>query len=264
MAYQRHNFHLVDPSPWPLMGGLSGFVLWNGFTLYLHSFQLGKLTFLLGMFLVLLTMIVWWRDVIREATYQGHHTKAVQKGLRLGIILFIVSELMFFFAFFWAFFSSSFVPTIDLGSIWPPEQIIGFNPWDVPLLNTTLLLSSGLTATWAHQAILAELRDDAIISLLWTLLLAIIFTSLQAFEYMEAIFSIADSVYGSIFYLATGFHGIHVLIGTLFLIVCLARLIFYHFTKKHHFGFEAAAWYWHFVDVVWLFLFITIYWWGSL
>lgn len=264
MSYQRHNFHLVDPSPWPLIGGLSSFTLFNGAVLYFHSFSSGKFLLCLGLFSVVFTMFVWWRDVIREATFEGHHTKIVQRGLRFGVILFIVSEIMFFFAFFWAFFSSSLAPTIELGSVWPPEQIITFNAWDVPLLNTIILLSSGVTVTWAHHAIVVGARSDAIIALIWTVLLAIIFTGLQSFEYLEAAFSISDSVYGSTFYLATGFHGLHVIIGTLFLFVCLVRLVHFHFTTKHHLGFEAAAWYWHFVDVVWLFLFITIYWWGSL
>ena len=264
MTYQRHNFHLVDPSPWPLIGGLSAFTLWNGAVLYFHSFSGGKSMLIGGLFLIILTMFVWWRDVIREATFEGHHTRIVQKGLRLGVILFIVWEVMFFFAFFWGFFASSLVPTIELGSIWPPIAIQTFNAWDVPLLNTIILLASGVTVTWAHHAILQGFREHAIIALMWTLLLAIIFTCLQAFEYSEAAFSISDSVYGSTFYLATGFHGIHVIIGTLFLTVCLLRLVYFHFTNKHHLGFEAAAWYWHFVDVVWLFLFITIYWWGSL
>ncbi len=217
-----------------------------------------------GLLLVTLTMIIWWRDVIREATFEGHHTSVVQTGLRYGMILFIVSEVMFFSGFFWAFFHSALAPTVEIGSIWPPEGIHPFNPWDVPLLNTIILLASGATVTWAHHAITTGLRYQAIYALVLTLLLAVIFTSLQAFEYLEASFNISDGIYGSTFYMATGFHGFHVIIGTTFLAVCLVRLINYHFTTTHHFGFEAAAWYWHFVDVVWLFLFVSIYWWGTL
>lgn len=264
MKYQRHSYHLVDPSPWPLIASISAFTLTNGSVMYFHSFQNGGFIVLLGFLLVILTMAIWWRDVIREATFEGHHTKVVQKGLRYGVILFIVSEVMFFFAFFWAYFHSSLAPTVELGSVWPPEGIHPFNPWDVPLLNTIILLSSGVTVTWAHHAIVTGVRYQAIYALILTIILAILFTALQAFEYQEASFDITDGVYGSTFYLATGFHGFHVIIGTLFLIVCLLRLINYHFTTEHHFGFEAAAWYWHFVDVVWLFLFVTIYWWGSL
>ena len=211
-----------------------------------------------------ITAAYWWRDVIREATFEGHHTSVVQTGLRYGMILFIVSEVMFFSGFFWAFFHSALAPTVEIGSIWPPEGIHPFNPWDVPLLNTIILLASGATVTWAHHAITTGLRYQAIYALVLTLLLAVIFTSLQAFEYLEASFNISDGIYGSTFYMATGFHGFHVIIGTTFLAVCLVRLINYHFTTTHHFGFEAAAWYWHFVDVVWLFLFVSIYWWGTL
>ena len=184
-------------------------------------------------------------------------------GLRYGMILFIVSELMFFVAFFWAFFHASLSPTVEIGAVWPPKGIEVLNPWEVPFLNTVILLSSGAAVTWAHHAIVAGARNQAIYGLILTILLAIFFTGLQALEYLEAPFTISDGVYGSTFYLATGFHGFHVFIGTVFLSVCLLRLINFHFTKSHHFGFEAAAWYWHFVDVVWLFLFVAIYWWGG-
>jgi len=261
---QRHLFHLVDPSPWPFVSSLAAFTLMSGSVMYFHSFNQGSNVMFLGFILVTLTMIIWWRDVIREATFEGHHTKPVQRGLRYGMLLFIVSEIMFFFAFFWAFFHSSLAPTVEIGSIWPPAGIHPFNPWEVPLLNTIILLSSGATVTWAHHAITSGLRHEAIYGLILTVFLAIIFTILQAYEYLEASFTISDGIYGSTFYMATGFHGFHVIIGTLFLTVCLIRLIRYHFTKTHHFGFEAAAWYWHFVDVVWLFLFVSIYWWGTL
>lgn len=264
LNYQRHFFHLVDPSPWPFVTAMSAFVMMSGSVMYFQSIKGGNFVMFFGLLLVVLTMIIWWRDVIREATFEGHHTKAVQQGLRYGMLLFILSEVMFFFAFFWAFFHSSLAPTIEIGSIWPPEAIHPFNPWEVPLLNTIILLTSGATVTWAHHAITTGLRYEAIYGLILTIFLAIIFTALQAFEYLEASFNISDGIYGSTFYMATGFHGFHVIIGTLFLTVCLFRLIKYHFTTTHHFGFEAAAWYWHFVDVVWLFLFVSIYWWGTL
>ena len=262
--YQRHTFHLVDPSPWPLVASIGALTITNGAVLYFHSYENGGWILILGFILIIYSMIVWWRDVIREATFEGHHTNIVQKGLRYGMILFIVSEIMFFFAFFWAFFHSSLAPTVEIGSIWPPEGIQPFNPFDIPLLNTIILLTSGATVTWAHHAIVTGIRYEGIFGLIATIILALLFTALQAFEYKEASFDISDGIYGSTFYMATGFHGFHVIVGTIFLTVCLFRLIKYHFTRKHHFGFEAAAWYWHFVDVVWLFLYVTIYWWGSI
>jgi len=208
-------------------------------------------------------MSIWWRDVIREGTFGGHHTKAVQNGLRFGMVLFIVSECLFFFAFFWAFFHSSLSPTIELGCVWPPKGIVTPDPWGIPLLNTVLLLSSGASVTWAHHAILAGNRSQALQSMILTVCFGVIFTAFQAYEYVELPFTISDSVYGSCFFLLTGFHGFHVLVGTLFLIVCTFRILAHHFTRFHHVGFEAAAWYWHFVDVVWLLVFLSVYWWGG-
>ena len=230
---------------------------------YMHKFQSGGQLFLIGFFIILYVMYVWWRDVIREATFEEQHTFAVQRGLRLGMILFIVSEVMFFFAFFWAFFHSSLAPTFNIGGVWPPESITTVQTSGIPLTNTFFLLSSGATVTWAHHAIIVRAKKQALIGLLLTLILAILFTGLQGLEYFEAPFTISDSVFGSCFYMATGFHGFHVFIGTVSLFVSMMRIVFNHFTSSHHFGFESAAWYWHFVDVVWLFLFITVYWWGS-
>jgi heme/copper-type cytochrome/quinol oxidase subunit 3 len=262
MSY--HPYHLVDVSPWPVVGAFSAFMTAIGAAMSMHSYNFGPSLLMFGFISLLYTMFVWWRDVVREATFEGHHTSIVQIGLRYGMILFIVSEICFFAAFFWAFFTASLSPNIEIGSVWPPKGIHVFNPWQVPLLNTLILVLSGVTITWSHHAILAGLRKQAIISLALTVFLGLTFTALQVMEYVEATFNISDGIYGSTFFMATGFHGAHVIIGTLFLIVCLVRLIKYHFTAKHHFGFEAAAWYWHFVDVVWLFLFVTIYWWGGL
>lgn len=244
MTGHSHTFHLVDPSPWPFVGAVSAFTATMGGALYMHSYALGNLILPFGIFLILYTMFFWWRDIIREGTFEGHHTSLVQLGLRYGMILFIVSEIMFFFAFFWAFFDASIAPTIEIGSIWPPMGIDVLNPFEVPLLNTVILLSSGATVTWAHHAIVAGFRRETIVSLLLTAGLGVIFTMLQLFEYAEASFNISDGIYGTTFYLATGFHGFHVLIGTIFLTICLYRDIEYHFTREHHFGFEAAAWYW--------------------
>nr|AYR06699.1 cytochrome c oxidase subunit III [Rhodogorgon sp.] len=260
---QRHPFHLVDPSPWPFVAALAAFSCTMSGVLYMHAYKHGGISLSLGFLALIFTMFVWWRDVIREATFEGHHTGIVQQGLRYGVILFIISEILFFFAFFWAFFHSSLAPTVEIGSIWPPKGISVLNPWEIPFLNTIVLLLSGCTVTWTHHAIVSNHRTESIIGLILTILLAIIFTGLQGFEYGMASFRLSDGIYGSTFYMATGFHGFHVFIGTIFLSVCLTRLIQYQMTQQHHFGFEAAAWYWHFVDVVWLFLFVSIYWWGG-
>jgi cytochrome c oxidase subunit 3 len=260
---QLHSFHLVDPSPWPIIAAFSALMLTFGGVLYMHGYLIGGFLWRFGLVMILLMMFVWWRDIIREATLEGQHTLKVQKGLRFGMLLFIVSEIMFFFAFFWAFFHSSFNPSHLIGGVWPPVFLTILDPWKIPLLNTILLLSSGASVTWAHHSIVWGSKNNAILALICTIGLASIFTSLQALEYLTSTFTISDSVYGSTFFMATGFHGLHVFIGTIFLSVCLGRLYLNHFTREHHFGFEAAAWYWHFVDVVWLFLFVTIYWWGS-
>nr|YP_009123043.1 cytochrome c oxidase subunit III [Faxonius limosus]AJK90927.1 cytochrome c oxidase subunit 3 [Faxonius limosus] len=260
-SHSHHTYHLVDMSPWPLTGSISAMMLTTGLIKWFHQFSADLLY--LSFVAVILTMIQWWRDVVREGTYQGLHTGAVMKGLRWGMILFILSEVLFFFSFFWAFFHSSLSPVVEVGSYWPPSGIEPFNPFGVPLLNTTILLSSGATVTWSHHAILNSNHKEALQSLMLTVMLGLYFTGLQAFEYIEASFSIADSIYGSTFFVATGFHGLHVIIGSSFLSVCLFRLYKCHFSSYHHFGFEAAAWYWHFVDVVWLFLYVFIYWWGG-
>ena len=260
---QTHSFHLVDPSPWPLISAFSALMLTFGGVMYMHGYSGGGFLWRFGFCMVLFMMFCWWRDIIREGTIEGQHTESVQAGLRLGVLLFIVSEIMFFFAFFWAFFHSSFNPGLAIGGVWPPAYLTVLDPWKIPLLNTIILLSSGATVTWAHHCIVEGLKEDGLKALLSTIVLAIIFTLLQFYEYNSASFTISDGIYGSTFYMATGFHGFHVFVGTCFLGVCTYRLFNNHFTREHHFGFEAAAWYWHFVDVVWLFLFITIYWWGS-
>lgn len=257
----HHPYHLVNPRPWPLTRSVRALLLAVGMVKWFYRKNLDL--FFFGVLRMLISIYQWWRDVTRERTFQGLHTFKVQKGLQLGIILFITSEVLFFFSFFWAFFHSRLSPCIELGEVWPPKGIVPFNPYRVPLLNTIILLSSGATVTWAHYRILEYEHSEAEMSLKITIFLGLYFTGLQAMEYYEAPFTIADSVYGSIFFVATGFHGLHVLVGTRFLLVCLVRLICAHFSSDHHFGFEAAAWYWHFVDVVWLFLFFSIYWWGG-
>nr|YP_009406984.1 cytochrome c oxidase subunit 3 [Typhlatya monae]ASA39520.1 cytochrome c oxidase subunit 3 [Typhlatya monae] len=261
LSHKHHTYHLVDMSPWPLTGSISAMMITTGLVKWFHQYNIDLLV--LGLLATVLTMIQWWRDITREGTYQGLHTKRVVMGLQWGMILFIASEVLFFFSFFWAFFHSSLSPTIEVGACWPPSGIQPFNPFQIPLLNTAILLASGATVTWAHHALLESNHSQALQGLTLTVILGLYFTALQAMEYYEAPFTIADSVYGSTFFVATGFHGLHVIIGSSFLSVCLYRMYMCHFSSKHHFGFEAAAWYWHFVDVVWLFLYISIYWWGS-
>lgn len=271
----EHDYHLLNPSPWPALGALSAFVLAMGFVLYLHPDMLGEIELGLapvipGLILVLATMFFWWRDVVRESR-QGDHTPVVQLGLRYGMALFIASEVMFFAAFFWAFFDASLFATeaIQFGRVeanggqWPPAHIETFDPFHLPLMNTLILLLSGCTVTWAHHALIEGDRKALSQGLLLTVLLGICFSALQAYEYGHAAFGFTDGIYSSTFYMATGFHGFHVIVGTIFLAVCWFRVRSGHFTPGKHFGFEAAAWYWHFVDVVWLFLFVSVYWWGG-
>lgn len=255
-----HPFHLVERSPWPLTGSLRAFLITRGLINFIHNNNIN--IFVLGFLFTLITIFQWWRDVTREATFQGFHTLIVKNGIKWGIILFILSEVLFFFSFFWAFFHASLSPDIELGIIWPPTGINSFNPYHIPLLNTTILLSSGVTVTWAHHSILEKNYNSAFSRLLITIILGVYFTFLQGFEYIEAPFNIRDRIYGTTFFVSTGFHGLHVIIGTIFLFINLIRIFNGHFSKFHHFRFEAAAWYWHFVDVVWLFLYTFVYWWA--
>ena len=257
-AAPKHPYHLVDPSPWPIVGAIAAGLLAGGGVLYMHGH--GWALLIIGLLSVLGIMAVWWRDVIREATFQGYHTPIVQLGMRYGMALFIASEVMFFVAFFWAFFASSLFP---VGGVWPPKTIHPFDPFEFPFLNTLILLLSGTTVTWAHHSLLDNDRSGMLRGLAVTVLLGLSFTSVQAYEYSHAAFHFTGGIYPSTFFMATGFHGFHVIVGTTFLIVCLIRAYAGQFTPQQHLGFEFAAWYWHFVDVVWLFLFACIYVWGS-
>ncbi len=264
----KHPYHLVDPSPWPVIGAIFAFILAIALIGVMHGYS--TLWLIPGALGVAYTMIVWWRDVVKEA-HGGFHTPVVQLHLRYGMMLFIASEVMFFVAWFWAFFDASiatdaaneFARAEATGGIWPPEGTEVFDPWHLPLINTLILLTSGTTVTWAHHALVHDDRRGLIMGLVATIVLGLIFTSVQIYEYAHAAFSFGGNIYGSTFFMATGFHGFHVIVGTIFLIVCLIRAVQGHFTPKQHFGFEAAAWYWHFVDVVWLFLFFCIYVWGG-
>lgn len=258
-----HSYHLVDPSPWPILGSLGGFSLTTGGVLFMHKYYGGWNLFLTGFIIIFYTMYFWWQDIIREATFEDTHTSLVKQNLRLGMILFIISEIMFFVAFFWAFFYSSISPVYNIGAIWPPKYIGLISSYTIPLTNTYFLLSSGVTITWAHHALLIRAKKHTIVALIFTIIFAFLFTILQGFEYLYSPFCMSDGIYGSCFFMATGFHGFHVLIGTIAIIIAFIRIILNHFTNTHHFGFEASIWYWHFVDVVWLFLFINIYWWSN-
>nr|AIZ58650.1 cytochrome c oxidase subunit III [Ornithodoros phacochoerus] len=253
-------FHIVDKSPWPITGSIAALSTMIGMINLMHLNKTNIL--ILGFSIMILTMIQWWRDICRESTFQGHHTLIVIKNMKWGMILFIISEIFFFISFFWAFFHSSLSPNIEIGAQWPPEKILPFNPFSIPLLNTTILLSSGISITWAHHNLIMKIYKDTILALSITIILGLIFTTLQSWEYIQASFSISDSIYGTTFFMSTGFHGLHVIIGTSFLMTTLARVLMNHMTNNHHVGFEAAAWYWHFVDVVWLFLYTFIYWWA--
>jgi cytochrome c oxidase subunit 3 len=289
----KHDYHLVNPSPWPVVGSFAAFVMLGGTVLWMNDGYAGfgglagqPWVALIGVVLVLLTFFGWWRDVIKESVVEHDHTPVVKLGLRYGMVLFIASEVMFFVAWFWAYFNTAIFHS-DVGiATWPPSGITTLDPWHLPLLNTLILLCSGTTATWAHHALQQGDRKGAIQGLILTVLLGISFTGCQAWEYAHAPFTFGfnglakmpftdaahidlvagignfDAIYGSTFFMATGFHGFHVIVGTIFLAVCLGRAIAGQFTPTRHFGFEAAAWYWHFVDVVWLFLFTCIYVWG--
>jgi cytochrome c oxidase subunit 3 len=261
--HQSHPFHLVSPSPWPFYISWALFSLTVSAAFSMHSFVNGHFVVYSGVFLVICTMSFWFRDVISEGTFLGNHTLAVQKGLYLGIILFIVSEALFFMAIFWAFFHSALTPTVELGAQWPPLGIEPVNPFELPLLNTVILLSSGATITHSHHALLQGNRKGAIYGSIATILLAIIFTGFQAIEYSVSSFTISDGAFGTCFFFGTGFHGLHVIVGTAFLGVALWRIIAYHLTNNHHLGFEGGIAYWHFVDFVWLFLYVAMYYWGS-
>ena len=273
MAHEKnHDYHVLPPSIWPFMGSLGAFTMLFGFVLWVSP-QIDSSSplsqpwlFLIGLALVLYVMFCWWSEVVHEAN-TGDHTPVVRIGLRYGFIMFIMSEVMFFVAWFWVFFKQRLYPMGPdspwVDGVYPPAGIETFDPWNLPLINTLILLLSGCAVTWAHHALVHENnRKDLITGLTIGVVLGVLFTMLQAYEYSHAAFGFAGSMYGGIFFMATGFHGFHVIIGTIFLTVCLIRAIKGDFTPKQHIGFEAAAWYWHFVDVVWLFLFFVVYVWG--
>ena len=261
--FQSHPYHLVSPSPWPFNTSSSLLLITFTAVMIFQGFLDALKIISIAFFSVVWSMCLWFRDVISEATYLGNHTLAVQKGISMGVGLFIVSEALFFLAIFWAFFHSALSPTIELGAKWPPMGIEAINPFELPLLNTVILLSSGVTVTYGHHSLIQGNRIGALYGLLYSVILAIVFTAFQAVEYKVSSFTISDGTYTSCFYFGTGFHGLHVMIGTAFLAVGLWRLLSYHLTENHHLGLESGILYWHFVDIVWLFLYISVYYWGS-
>ncbi len=260
---QRHSFHLVDNSPWPFIGALGAFFLTSGVVTF-SSYRISGSTLLtLGFISILISMYKWWSDIIREGYSEGQHTLKVQRGLRLGFILFVVSEVMFFFGFFWCFIDAGIKPSFSIGCSWPPSALGFVDPWNIPLANTCILLASGGAITWSHHWLIEGNTRRASLGIALAIFLAIVFTSLQVYEYIYSTFSISDGIFSSAFFLATGFHGFHVFVGTCFLTVCFFRINLKHFSLLHHIGIEAAFWYWHFVDIVWLYLFLLVYWWPS-
>ena len=278
---KHHDYHLVDPSPWPVLGAFGALIMAIGGVAWMRYLSGGELPvfgvnianpwlFFIGLAVVLYVMFAWWSDTIKEA-HQGDHTRVVSLHLRYGMMMFIASEVMFFVAWFWAFFDASLFANEAIqasrleftGGQWPPQGIEVLDPWHLPLYNTIILLLSGTTVTWAHHALLHNDRKGLVWGLTLTVALGVLFSCVQAYEYAHAPFQFSQSIYGATFFMATGFHGFHVLVGTIFLLVCLFRAMAGHFTPQQHFGFEAAAWYWHFVDVVWLFLFACVYVWAS-
>nr|YP_009353892.1 cytochrome c oxidase subunit III [Laternula truncata]AQZ26189.1 cytochrome c oxidase subunit III [Laternula truncata] len=256
-----HGFHLVESSPWPILTAVYAFCIAVGLVEWFSGS--GLVYLLIGLFGLGVCTIFWWRDVIRESTFQGHHTSMVQRGIKAGFVLFLLSEAAFFLSLFWAFFHAALVPTAYLGNQWPPTGIQAINPWTVPLLNTAVLVGSGVSVTLSHHSVRAGSLLKAKVSLLVTVMMGLYFTWLQWGEYRHASYTMADSVFGSTFYLATGFHGLHVIVGTLFLATCLYRMQYLQFSTTRHLGYSLAIWYWHFVDAVWILLYGIIYIWGS-
>lgn len=278
----NHEYHILEPDIWPLVGSIAALTFTSGLVLHMHPDVFGNsagFVMWAGLAGLIATFFMWFKNIVVEAQ-RGDHTPVVQLHLRYGMILFIASEVMFFVGWFWSFFDFALFPTPlqfdeatgattslfgTEGAIasFIPEGMQVLDPFALPLLNTLILLCSGTTVTWAHHALIHGDRQGLKQGLWATIALGALFSCIQAYEYAAAPFGFGGNTYSSAFYMATGFHGFHVLVGTIFLGVCLFRAYKGHFTPRQHFGFEAAAWYWHFVDVVWLFLFVAVYVWGG-
>jgi len=257
----RHPFHIVTLSPWPLTIGAFTLGLAGGTASWLNGHRIDLIAWrTLG---VTVATKIWWRDIVIEGTYQGFHTKQVVRNFYWGMGLLIFSEVLFFFSFFWAFLHSALAPTPEIACQWPPSGVIPVNPITWPLFNSIILLTSGALANLAYLYLIMGYLKKATDALNGAILAGIIFSVIQGYEYYHAPFTIADSVFGSAFYILTGFHGLHVLVGTIILQVQKKRLQYLHFSPKHHTGILTAIWYWHFVDLVWLILFALVYIWGT-
>nr|QYJ56380.1 cytochrome c oxidase subunit 3 [Sacculina sp. 'Beibu Gulf'] len=254
-------YHTVNLSPWPFVISLNTFSFFICLIMMLNYKSVTIL--LISTLMLLFNTYLWWRDVNRESSFMGCHTSVVMNMVLMGMVLFIVSEIFFFFSFFWETLHSMLSLGVEFSFYWPPKGIKFFSASSVPLLNTIILLSSGITATYSHFLLLNKIFNKSLMYLVYSIVLGCYFTFLQGFEYYEASFTMADSVFGSIFFILTGFHGLHVILGTLFLFVSLFRFISFFTTSNHNLNFEMALWYWHFVDVVWLFLFLILYIWSN-
>nr|YP_009733513.1 cytochrome c oxidase subunit III [Krisna concava]QHV34351.1 cytochrome c oxidase subunit III [Krisna concava] len=256
----NHPYHMVNMSPWPIISSLGVMTMMMGTIMLMKSMKFELLA--IGTITIYLCMFNWWRDVTRESTFQGNHTKKIIIMMKSGMTLFIISEVFFFLSFFWTFFHSSLAPNFEIGMMWPPQGVKTLNPMNVPMLNTMILLCSGMSITWAHNSLMMNKMNMTKQSMIITILLGLYFTLIQMMEYYETSFCISDSIYGSTFFIMTGFHGIHVIIGTIFITISFMRMMKFHLSEYHNVGFELSAWYWHFVDLVWLFLYMSLYWWG--
>jgi len=257
VSNERHPFHLVDCSPWPIITSVSIAHLAISFSLYMHDFYSARLS--IAFACLLLSIAFWFHDIILESTFEGNHTKKVRKGIKIGMSLFIISEVMFFFSLFWALFHFSLFPNIFIGCVWPPLGIEPVNAFGYAAIGTLILIVSGISLTYGHRELIKGERANSLYGILTTIIFGILFTILQFIEYINTTFSINDTVFGSIFFLFTGFHGFHVIIGTIMLIICFFRHLNYHFTRETHVGLDCAIWYWHLVDVVWIFVYLSLY-----
>lgn len=260
---RKHLFHIVNASPWPIVTAFSAFFFVTGLAFVMHRIELGTILFFVSFLSLLISAFYWSTEIIDEATFTGYHTNIVRNGLKSGFLLFIVSEIMLFFGFFWAFFHSSLCPAGELGLLWPPYHLNSIPVVDYPLLNTLILITSGFAVTWSHRGIAIQSYKNALDGLCLAILLGVLFIVLQGFEYYEAAFNISDNVYSCVFFMLTGLHGFHVVVGIILLFISLVRIFLKHFLINHYTGFVLAVWYWHFVDGVWILLFITLYCWGN-
>lgn len=262
-----NDFYVSGNSQWPFLISMLLFMLTTSTVAYMHYYRYALFVMCLSFICLIIVASLWWWDLIIETQTFSIYTPLIQRNLKIGMILFILSEVFFFFSFFWAFFHSSLSPSIAIGGIWPPEYFMEINkvidPWDIALVNTAFLLTSGLLVSWGHSSIRLKEMEDAFFGLFFCLFCASFFTGWQVYEYYYENLLLCDGIYGSCFFMLTGFHGIHVICGSIFLIVCTIRLRFNHFDDGRHVGLDCAVWYWHFVDIVWILLYIFVYVWGN-